>query len=394
MKKYFLLLIFTVTSFSLYSQTKPTVTILDFVGSGVSEQEKSIIIDYLSTSILESGQYRVIDRMQRDSVLAEIKFSLSGCTDQSCQLEAGKLLQADNIIVGSLGQVGQLYILNLKIIEVETGETINSISEKFTSLESLVEDSEQLVASLLQIPLKNETAILGKNNYNDIKKEQQYYDYLNKIDLDDFTEWLKEEDLFKKYTENSPAGRLFYVENYYKNIRKKWTFDLGLKFGYLNFYNLRNSSATDDYNFSIGLPIDFCYHTSNSFGISFGLAPNINIFKNEDHETRYAEGYSIVLLNPHLSFLFGNKKDFGISVGTKLETLFYDNYIFELTDFEEDLSQGVPTTNVYSGLKLLAIPGFSLTGYYKNFFTRININFEAFSYSGGPRMYFDIGYSF
>ena len=65
---------------------KPLLTVLDFIGSNVSEQERQVLVDFISSHVVSSGKYRVIDRMQRDAILKEIEFSYSGCTDESCQL--------------------------------------------------------------------------------------------------------------------------------------------------------------------------------------------------------------------------------------------------------------------------------------------------------------------
>ncbi len=108
-----------------------------------------MFVDFLSGHIVKTGKYKVIDRMQRENILTELEFSLSGCADESCQLQIGRMLTAKQIIVGSLGRIGNTYILNIKLIEVETGLTIVTASEMYKTIDELVIDSENLVSILI-----------------------------------------------------------------------------------------------------------------------------------------------------------------------------------------------------------------------------------------------------
>ena len=129
----------------------PTISVLDFAVSNISDEESLVLTDYLSSVIHQSGLYRVIDRSQRETILKELQFSLSGCADESCQLEAGRLLQARYIIVGSVGSLGSRFFLNMKLIDVETGETLNTSSNKYNSVDLMIDDSEALALNLLSL---------------------------------------------------------------------------------------------------------------------------------------------------------------------------------------------------------------------------------------------------
>jgi hypothetical protein len=138
---------------SIFSQKTPSevVTVLDFETSDVSEAEAKVFTDFLTSYVVAIGHYRVIDRSQRDRILDELRFSLSDCTDEKCQLEVGKLLSANLIIVGSLGKVGDRFILNTRLIAVETGEALRTASEKYSSMGDLIDGCEQVVEQLLRV---------------------------------------------------------------------------------------------------------------------------------------------------------------------------------------------------------------------------------------------------
>lgn len=144
MKKIFGFIFLAVLSFSAGAEEIPTVAILDFAVSDVSRQEMILYLDYLSTYINNTKAFRLIDRSQRDAILAEQGFSLADCTDENCQLEVGRLLVAEYLIVGSIGKVGSRYLLNLKYINVSTGEAEKTASYKYNSLDDLVDASEQV----------------------------------------------------------------------------------------------------------------------------------------------------------------------------------------------------------------------------------------------------------
>jgi sulfatase modifying factor 1 len=150
------LFLYTFAPNSLLAQdgNTPIIAVLDFGRSGISEAETRILVDYISSYIVESGKYTVIDRTQRETILEEIEFSISDCVEEACQM--GKLLSANQIVVGSLGQIGERYLLNIKLIEVETGITLSTASGKFDSVEDLIDNAEGLTLRLIGEHKKHE----------------------------------------------------------------------------------------------------------------------------------------------------------------------------------------------------------------------------------------------
>ncbi|GAH07193.1 unnamed protein product, partial [marine sediment metagenome] len=151
--------------FPLHAQDKDEpfiISVLDFELSGISKNEMRIFTDYISSHIVSTGKYTLIDRRHRISILEEIEFSYQDCIDEACQLEIGKLLSANFIVVGSLGKIGDRYILNMRLIEIETGKAITTSSKVYGSMNALVDDSMMMTFELLgeEVPevLKTEIA--------------------------------------------------------------------------------------------------------------------------------------------------------------------------------------------------------------------------------------------
>ena len=128
----------------------PWIAILDFNIENIPENEGVVIVDLLGSSLFKTNKFRVLERSQQKKILEEIEFSLGDCTDVACQLEVGKLLAAENIVVGSLALLAARYIVDVKLIRVETGETISVSSKVYKSLDSLLDNIDVIAAELSQ----------------------------------------------------------------------------------------------------------------------------------------------------------------------------------------------------------------------------------------------------
>lgn len=149
-----LLLLFITSTAVAQDDGRETVAILDFATSGeIDEAEMRVFVDFMTSHIFGTGRYRVVDRMQRDTLMSEIEFSVSDLSDEEKRLQLGRQLSADKLIVGSLGRIGDRFLLNMKLVDVISGETLNSSSERYNSINDLIDDSEQLALRLMGIDL-------------------------------------------------------------------------------------------------------------------------------------------------------------------------------------------------------------------------------------------------
>ncbi|MBI4802786.1 MAG: hypothetical protein HY796_09725 [Elusimicrobia bacterium] len=76
------------------------VAVAEFIGKNVSQADASIVADFLRTELVNTGRFNVMDRNNMDAVLAEQKFQSSGCTEQQCAVEIGKLLNVKQSACG------------------------------------------------------------------------------------------------------------------------------------------------------------------------------------------------------------------------------------------------------------------------------------------------------
>lgn len=84
------------------------------------------LASFVTNAMVNMNIGRIMERSDVEQIISEYEFQSNAITDESTAVEIGKLLGADVITVGSLYQVGTIDYLNIKIIDVKTGEIIAS----------------------------------------------------------------------------------------------------------------------------------------------------------------------------------------------------------------------------------------------------------------------------
>lgn len=87
-----------------------------------------MLTNRLRSNLVQTGTYRLIERDQMLTILNEQNFQLTGCTSDEYAVEVGQLLGAQFMLAGSIGKIGSLYAVDLRIIDVEKGSITKSVS--------------------------------------------------------------------------------------------------------------------------------------------------------------------------------------------------------------------------------------------------------------------------
>jgi curli biogenesis system outer membrane secretion channel CsgG len=111
-----------------------TISVMDLnVTSGLSPQEVSMLTDKLLNEFVNTKFYKVVERSKRDEILKEQGFQQSGACDQgACLVEAGQLLGVQKMVGGTIGKLGVMYVVELRIMDVKTGEIDQAFSRKYS----------------------------------------------------------------------------------------------------------------------------------------------------------------------------------------------------------------------------------------------------------------------
>ena len=130
------------------SQAKPTVAVLDFSANNASASDAAMVSELIRTAVVRTGKYSVIEKNNMNMVLAEQAFQRTGCTDETCAVKLGKVLNARKVIVGSYGMLEGNRLINARLVDVETGKIDSSESLRVDKVENVDRAVGDLVAKL------------------------------------------------------------------------------------------------------------------------------------------------------------------------------------------------------------------------------------------------------
>jgi TolB-like protein len=133
------------------SEKKLSVAVHTLEARGISADEAATLTDVLRSRLMNAGKFEVMERGQMEAILKEQAFQQSGaCTNEECMVEMGQVLGIQQIIAGSIGKVGSAYSINVRVISVETGKILNSVSHNYTGpIENLLTTEMTVVANKL-----------------------------------------------------------------------------------------------------------------------------------------------------------------------------------------------------------------------------------------------------
>jgi hypothetical protein len=128
-----LLILFILVNISFAQESKQLrIAILDFNNTGgLSKQETTTLGNRLSSMLVKTNAFIVLERGQMDDILGEQGFQQTGCTTTECAVEMGALLNVEKMISGSIGKLGQTYTIDLSLIDVKTARIEKSFFRDF-----------------------------------------------------------------------------------------------------------------------------------------------------------------------------------------------------------------------------------------------------------------------
>ncbi|MFH0919478.1 MAG: CsgG/HfaB family protein [Fibrobacterota bacterium] len=108
---------------------KTNIAVMNLRAEGGLQSSAGILSDRLRAELFNTGMFQVMERGEMDNILKEQGFQQSGaCDDKACIVEMGQLLGVEKILAGSIGQLGTVYLINLRVIDVKTGAMMDTYS--------------------------------------------------------------------------------------------------------------------------------------------------------------------------------------------------------------------------------------------------------------------------
>lgn len=110
-----------------------TVAVLDFTSSGgIPLDEMKSLTNRFRGILVQTSTFNVIERDQMAQLLKEQDFTLTDmCNTNECAVQVGQMLGAEQMISGSVGKVGKVFTIDLKLIDVSTGKILQTQSKNY-----------------------------------------------------------------------------------------------------------------------------------------------------------------------------------------------------------------------------------------------------------------------
>ncbi len=133
---------------------KPRIGIGDFSNESagaVKNSVGSLVSVMLTDELSRSTVFQVIERRDLDALMKEYKLSLSGFTSESTAPQLGELQGVELLVLGSVAEQGDSYVVSARLVEVETGKIITS-ARITAGRKEIEQESEKYIASTFQSP--------------------------------------------------------------------------------------------------------------------------------------------------------------------------------------------------------------------------------------------------
>jgi TolB-like protein len=129
------------------------VAVLEFKAErGVDESLARLLDEIMLAELAPIESIETLGKSDIQSMLGfEKEKQLLGCTDEvSCVAEIGGALGVAKMITGQLGKVGSLFVINLKLIDIQKAKVVSRVSETVNGQEDkLIEGVRKAVRQLL-----------------------------------------------------------------------------------------------------------------------------------------------------------------------------------------------------------------------------------------------------
>ena len=171
---------------------KLRIAILPFLIRGdVDKTLSELLSENFTISMIETGQYVVVERTQLDKALKELKFQKGDEFDDASAVEVGKLAGAQVVVIGTITNIDEDYFISARGIDVKTGVALFARKEQTENKKDIINIIDKIANTISINNNSNgyKTAVIYINNISinfEIieNKKQVILDYLNSIQKD------------------------------------------------------------------------------------------------------------------------------------------------------------------------------------------------------------------
>ncbi|MFH1824337.1 MAG: DUF5683 domain-containing protein [Candidatus Firestonebacteria bacterium] len=161
MKKIVVLFLFVIMC-EVDSSEKIKMGVLDLDALNVSKDTGVAVSEVLRTEFFNTGRFTIVDKKNMDKILKEQAFQKTGCTSTDCAVEVGRILNISSIVTGSLSKVGNIFMVTISLVDVESAEEKLRESGECNSEDKLSEVARKLAINFAgKMPVTGKIVKLG-----------------------------------------------------------------------------------------------------------------------------------------------------------------------------------------------------------------------------------------
>lgn len=201
----FTIIIILLTPAVIHANEKMQIAVLDFKTRGISANLGHTISDLMRAEMVKTGYFIVVERSQIDKILKEQGFQQTGCTDNECAVELGKILSARKILVGEVSRLGSSILITVRIVDVEKGVAEFAETEKSEN-----ENNVDIACRTLTQKLTENIVSNNRNGFPQVSSKNQTF----KTKLDIYENSKKSHIVGCCLTSIIPGSQHFYAGNY------------------------------------------------------------------------------------------------------------------------------------------------------------------------------------
>jgi hypothetical protein len=124
------------------------IGVIDLEPINVDEDEARMITERLRLYLGRQAIFDVLERNKMEDILEEQGFQLTGAcqTSEECLIQVGRILGARKMVAGSVGKVGNLYTLQIRLVDIETARIELEVFEDVNGIEQVLQVATEGVA--------------------------------------------------------------------------------------------------------------------------------------------------------------------------------------------------------------------------------------------------------
>ena len=124
------------------------LAVLQFGETGPESKKRelgTVVTAELTTNLRRDHALLLVERTRLDKVLSEMQLGAMGLVPEKDAPKLGKLADAQALVVGSVSDAGDRFLLDARIVATETGETLATASEPVSAATLVALSSEAVV---------------------------------------------------------------------------------------------------------------------------------------------------------------------------------------------------------------------------------------------------------